>query len=124
MNIQREYKRLRQLNWTAQLAWSAAKTNVAWDEAEARGPVRVVCEPDEYMTLEDLCGDNASKRELRLVQARAERDGVWNYRTEYLDPIEGWTLADQCAGFVGDDWHDSLYDVDMKQSALKRIPKH
>jgi len=119
-SIKREYLRLRQQGWTASLAWRAAKVNVRWRELDDE-LVRVRAVVDECMTLEDLAGDNASKKELEELQARCERDGVWDYCTEYLDPVDGWTFADQCGGFVGDDWEDSGYDVDMKQAALDAL---
>lgn len=35
---------------------------------------------------------------------RIERDGVCGVVAEYRDPDLGWTHADSCWGYVGDDW--------------------
>lgn len=119
--LKHEYLRLRRKDWAAEQAWRAAKVNDAWADAEEDGLVRVRAEVDECLTLEDLAGDNATARELGELQARCEQDGVWFYITEYLDPVDGWTTADGCGGFVGDDWIDSGYDVDMKAAALDAL---
>lgn len=121
MNRKQEYERLRRLGWTAINAWRTAGANTRFAELEARGLVRVVCEPDECLTIDDLFGEGGTERELKAFEARCERDGVWHYATEYLDPIDGWTHADSCGGFVGDDWQDSGYDADMKEAAIEAL---
>lgn len=41
---------------------------------------------------------------------RIERDGVYGVVAEYRDADLGWTEADSCWGFIGNDWRDGCED--------------
>jgi len=133
-HVETEYYRLRNchVRWDvpksflpaptpAAQAWRAAKINMAWEAAEHAELVRVNPLVDECCSVEDLAGTEATQEEINRVEARCNNEGVWDYHTEYFDPVEGWTFADQCGGFIGDDWIDSGYDVDMKEAALAAL---
>lgn len=49
---------------------------------------------------------------------RAEREGVYGVCAQYRDTDGAWVRADECWGFVGDDWRESGYDTDAIASAL------
>jgi len=124
--VKAEYRRLRAKEWPARDALRAAKVKDAWEDAEAEGLVRAICEPeidyydDSYVDTWEI--SDARKARIKAdIAARIERDGHWMYATEYLDPVDGWTVADSCGGFVGEDFEDSGYDTDMREAALKAL---
>jgi hypothetical protein len=59
------------------------------------------------------------ERERKAEVERVERDGVWGVVGEFFDGEE-WQHADSCFGFIGDDWKDSGYDVDIMASTLRQ----
>jgi hypothetical protein len=118
--------------------WQSAKREadirVQWADAEDKGLVRLRVEPDEHCDLGDLFGDTFDprvntgikperlEREKQAEIDRINRDGVWGIIGEYRCPTCGkWTQADSCWGFVGDDWRESGYDLDIMATALERI---
>jgi hypothetical protein len=118
--MSREYWRLRALGWRAQYAFHAARVNVRFEEAERRGLVRFIRQGDDTMTLEDLAGEGMSERQMLDFAYRVDTEGAWYVGTEFQ--IGGrWAPADSVGGFVGDDWKDSGYDVDMREAALERL---
>ena len=108
-----EYKRLRRLGWRASDAARAARVTERFDDAEAEELVRIHTMADydadtSYWTPDDY--------------ARAERDGVWGLCSDYRCPLcGGWVSADSVFGFIGDDYHDSGYDTDVKAEALRLL---
>lgn len=117
--VQREYLRLRRKDWRASEAWRAAKVNVAWDEAEANGLVKLEADVDECTYIEDLdpCGTPEQQAETMRI---AERDGVWVYTTFYLDPVDGFIPVDSIGGVIGE-LKDDGYDVELKRAALEAL---
>ena len=133
MNKVREYRRQRALGNPASMAWWHAKTNAAFYAAESScdhdrrercscdvdvGEVGLHVVPDECADLSFLdqaCFADVRERELE----RADRDGVWGVVSQAWDG-EAWEDVDSCFGFIGEDWQDSGYDVDIKASALER----
>jgi len=113
--IQREYARLRKLGYPASNAWRAAKVRARFDGEPC---VRLVGETDLLDLDVSWC---ETERELAELIDRANRDGVWMWRAEYLDPVDGWTSAWDCSGFIGDDFDDSGYDVDAREAALEAL---
>lgn len=55
----------------------------------------------------------------KVTNARIEREGHWilvaYFRANDSDP---WETCDSVGGFIGDDWKDSGYDVDLMAHAL------
>ena len=122
----REYRRLRRLGWQGLQALQAARTNLAWEDAEAEGLVRFRCEPDEcYQDDTDRyqgLRPSLRKRYEREDAETIEREGVWCYFAEWLrDDV--WETADSIGGCVGT-IADGGYDVDLKASALAALASH
>ncbi len=123
--VQSEYFRLRKLGFQAKWALSSAKSNIRFDELESDGLVEFKLEPDECADWDNLVGDcynpqvntdiqeSKLKEQERAEMDRANQDGVWGIvslvNNEQIDSV--W-------GFIGDDWKDSGYDSDVKQSAI------
>jgi hypothetical protein len=102
-----------------------------WEKAEDSGLVRLEIVPDEVCSLDDLLGDcfdpdvnSDIKSEILAKQKqweidRIERDGVWGVRGQFKCPsCHAWQDADSCWGFVGEDWRDSGYDLDIMDATL------
>lgn len=136
MNATREYWRLRKAGWRAADAWRAAHINAEFFNAECGphdmpepGAVRLQIVADDHCSLDDLFGDcynpkvnpdipRATLERQRAAEVeRVERDGVCGIVGEWFDGDE-WQQADSVYGFIGDDWRDSGYDVDIRASAL------
>ena len=129
--IVREYRRRRRNGWLATNALRAAKVQSAFDALEDE-TVRLRIVPDDYVGLDDLFGDTYNpdanpdipikqmEREKQEEIDRINRDGVWGVIGEYFDGCN-WQHADSCFGFVGDDWRDSGYDIDIMESALDAL---
>jgi hypothetical protein len=134
--ILRNYKRERSKGILAKHALQNAKTRAEWYEKECgehddpeMGSVRLRIVPDECADLADLDGDTFNpkvnpeiprarlEREQKEYHDKIDRDGVWGVIGEYYDG-ETWQHADSCFGFVGEDWKDSGYDVDIMQTTL------
>jgi len=105
-----------------------------WEKAEAAGLVRLTLEPDIDADLADLAGDcfnpdanptiqpHILEREYQEFVDRVNRDGVWGVIGEYKCPCcDHWTVADSCWGFVGDDWQESGYDLDIMHATLSQL---
>lgn len=122
-----EYTRLRRIGWRASEAFRAAKTkenfdalNVGENNEDPDGLVR-------FRIVEDLDGStdvnfDGTEKEIEKVRERANQLGLWGIVGEYrLTPTSGWWPADSVWGFVGDDWRDSGYDVDIMANTLKAL---
>ena len=132
MTLLREYHRLRVKGWQALTAFDAAKTRVAWHQSDMQGLVRLRVVPDECSDMDNLKGDcfnpkvNADipasrlEREERAFEDRVDRLGVWGIVGEYFDGEE-WQHADSVWGFVGEDWQDSGYDIDVMRMTLDAL---
>lgn len=150
-----EYRRLRTAGWNANEAYRAAKIAADWNDVggftfdgddrganvapgesvHCLGPVRLILEPDESYSLDNLKGDTYNRavnpdipesrmaREESEFEERVERDGVWTLVGQYWDG-ETWQHADSCCGFVGDDWKDSGYDTDIMNTTLTAWRAH
>lgn len=115
-SIQREYARLRAKGWTASYAFGAAKTNVAFAEAEALGHVRIEHVSDDMPYEYGDAGDDPKWR--AEVDRLIDSWGVWGIVAYYRDAVGDEHVADSCFGFIGNDLEDNGYDSDIKQSAL------
>lgn len=96
--------------------------------------MRLQVEPDDSVDLDNLIGDafdpnvnQAIKPEKLKEQKQHEidrinRDGVWGVISEYKCPACGsWKTADSCWGFIGDDYKDSGYDLDVMEETLNKL---
>jgi len=112
------------------------KTRAEWhtwecgefDHAEL-GSVRLRVVPDDCVSFDDLEGDTFNpkvnndvplarlEREQKQFREKVNREGVWGVIGEYWDGEE-WVHVDSCFGFVGDDWKESGYDIDIMRATL------
>ncbi len=140
----RLYRQFRERGFTVKCAWAGAKTKQAWDSLDFGdvGPnqdrtlVRLRVMPDECCELDNILGDSYDpkvnpdipaerlERERQAEIDRINRDGVWGVIGEYrVSADEEWEQADSCWGFVGDDWKNSGYDIDIMQTTLDALEK-
>jgi hypothetical protein len=132
----REYARERATGTLAKNALHNVRIRAAWRKAEwdehsepEIGDVRLRIVADDSADLDDLFGDTFNpkvnsdiplarlERERQAEVDRVNRDGVWGVIGEYYDGEE-WQHADSCFGFIGEDWKDSGYDVDIMSQTL------
>ena len=97
--------------------------------------VRLLICPDDSMDWDDLKGDcydpdlhpdikpEILKKQEEEEIERVNREGVYGVKGEFFDG-EGWIETDDCWGFVGDDWKESGYDIDIMRSAIDGYNKH
>lgn len=116
-----------------------AMIRAAWETAEESGLVRLRVEPDDVCDLDNLLGDcfdptanpdikpERLEREKQHEIDRIDRDGVWGVIGEYKSSVcptcgrgGEWEQADSCWGFVGEDWKDSGYDLDIMAETLSK----
>lgn len=119
----------------AKSAWENAVRNAEiinkWEQLEDDGKVRLKIEPDESADFDDLCGDSfnpkvnpeISYNNLMLQKShfrdKVNQEGVWGIVGEYYNG-EKWIHADSVWGFVGDDWKESGYDLDVKWETIRQ----
>jgi hypothetical protein len=123
-----EYQRLRGKGWRAADAMRAARVNVAFDEAEEEGLVRFrvepECEPYDSSYVDTWEESPArAQRIKRELDDRIERDGHWYIAADVLCCAEHdhWSRVDGVGGFIGEDFIDSGYDVDVREAALHAV---
>ena len=120
-------------------AFREAKIRVRWeamdgdeasefDEYHFSDKVRLLIVPDADCTYDCACDNVKCEQSWR---EHAERDGCWGIVGQYRS-IEGgfgasgsgvrqwtsWVDTDAVFGFVGDDWRNSGYDLDIMESAM------
>lgn len=144
--ILREYRRRRAiaLHWALQARsrheknmrrasepLSSARTVAAFN---ANPNVRLRTADDPHSTVEDLAGDmfnpkydgltpSQRERERKAFVERVRDEGATCLIGEYFDG-DDWQHADSCWGFIGDDWKDSGYDVDIMRATLSAYDAH
>jgi hypothetical protein len=114
MTVKQWYKRERAKGWRASQALHNANIRNQWEQ---RDDVRLLTEPDcspyddSYI---DTWGDSAEKvtKVRKELWDRIEREGVCGIVGQYFDGSD-WVTSDNCWGFIGDDWQDSGYDIDV-----------
>lgn len=126
--VSREYHRLRDKGWNASAAYRSAKTHARWRVAECDGLVRIVLTQDEdaydvsYVDTWDDASHHEKERIKKDILSQVARDGVWTITGEYRQSDDDdWTAIDSVGGFVGDDWRDSGYDVDVMLTTLDAL---
>jgi len=130
-NERREYARLRVQGWSAGEALRTARTNVRFSQLEAAGVARLRVEPDSepydasFIDAWDDMSEAERKREKAEILTRANNEGVYGFVCEIRNPYrhELWEQVDACWGFIGDDWRNSGYDTQAKDSAIEALAK-
>jgi hypothetical protein len=132
--LHRTYRKFRAEGLRASHAMHAARTELAWDEAEAAGLVRLRWVPDEecyddsYIDMWTDVRECDRKRMRKDLWAQIERDGVWGIVAEYVSPVcpcckHGgvWEQGGSVWGFVGE--RDCGYESDVKSECLDALAK-
>jgi hypothetical protein len=110
---------------------ASARTVAAFD---ANPNVRLRVEYDPHSCIDDLAGDmfnpkydglthSQRERERKAFIDRVNDEGATGIIGEYFDG-EDWQHADSVWGFIGDDWKDSGYDVDIMRATLDAYGAH
>jgi len=119
LDVHQEYRRLRALGFRAVDAMRSARIAAAFEEEQEAGTLRFRVVPDECFDDTHL---DMTDNERRQLWARINCDGVWGIVSEYRCACCGaWREAESVWGFVGDDFVDSGYDVDVKVEALQKL---
>ncbi len=142
------YKAARARGNTAQQSIREARIRAKWnslngsivgdelvleDEPSWEGHVRLRITPDESPYDDDSFIDTwddeiitVDGTEMNNEQYRAwlwdriERDGVWGVIGEYWDGAK-WQHADSYWSFIGDDWKNSGYDIDIMDATMDKL---
>lgn len=117
-DVKREYLRLRRRGWRAVDAIRAARIHERWRELEGdRVKIDLLPEIDAYDY--DLV---ESEKDRKAIAARIESEGYW-IAVAYirLHDDDEWEEVESIGGFIGDDFDDSGYDVDLKLTALEAL---
>jgi hypothetical protein len=126
--VLREIERLRAKGYPMHLATCHARTVAAFRDAEVAGLVRLVVVPDEDYSVScsepdwKACYDRESER-ARVKKAwwsRVEDEGMWTLIAQVWRDND-WQHVDSVGGFLGEDWRDSGYDVDLMGAALDAL---
>lgn len=124
--VTKEYNRLRSKDWIASAAFRAASIHARFTQYEGKF-VKLSCEPeidwydDSYIDSWD-CSEQEKKRFKKELADRIEREGHWILAAYCrVDESNRWEMVDSVGGFIGDDFIDSGYDVDLKRAALKEL---
>jgi len=116
------YRAERKLGFSAADAMRNAKIRTNWN-AICPEYVQLAIVPDcdidlSYLDQED-CFSTSAKQE---TIDRCNRDGAWGIVGQYrLTDESEWITVDSCWGFVGDDWENSGYDIDIMQATLDAL---
>lgn len=119
------YNRERKLGFSAKCALQNAKTREKFKRYECAGLVRIRIEPDlerydeSYVDTWD-CSSKKKDRIKKEIFAKLERDGAWGIIAEAC-VNERWMEMDSVWGFIGEEWRDSGYDVDLMMAAIDCI---
>jgi len=112
-----EYKRLRSLGYAPKDALRCARIRAQFEALVEQDLARFRTEPDDdWSTPLDMDG---TPEDLAAVKARMDQEGVWGIVVDVRCTCCGnWDQVDSCWGFVGEDWRDSGYDVDLMAAAI------
>lgn len=129
---QKLYLKFRKLGYSPSQALRAAKITMKWHLAESRGRVGLDILPDTDVSFDNLTGDCFNpkynlgisatnlKRQEKAFLDKVNNDGVWGIvGYAYVGKYGTRKDIDSCWGFVGDDWRNSGYDLDIMQATLE-----
>lgn len=138
--VEKEYKRLRKSGERASQAIYAARIIAEWEELDgvavfegdpyddsqdSRVRILIRVDDDPSTAMDFDCGILGCEQDCRIHKAEArriERNGVVGIEGQYRSSLEAdWVHADSVYGFVGDDWKDSGYDVDVMSQTLEAL---
>jgi len=124
---------------SAKFAFNSAKNYVkvmsAWEQYKDNLVMLEIVPDEVYYSPDDLFGDTfnpnvntdidpeqLAKEEQEAID-RANREGIWGIVGKYkvacdCQNCDGWHTSDSVWGFVGDDWKNSGYDIDVMYQTL------
>ena len=124
---------------SAERALNYAKREInvmlAWEQYEDELVMLEIVPDESYHSIDDLFGDiynpdvnidinpeRLAKEEQEAIE-RADREGIWGIVGKFkcncnCPRCDGWHTSDSVWGFVGDDWKDSGYDIDVMHQTL------
>jgi len=121
-----EYLRLRAMNHPADKALRAAKVNAEFHRLEGQlVKLDVVADPDPHdVSYVDTWGLSlrSTEREKKLILDRVRSEGHWclcAYARSHES--EDWELVDSVGDFVGNEYVDSAYAVELRATALAAL---
>lgn len=133
MTLEQYYREYRSKGCLARWAILSARTRVEWDKHEGED-VKLDIEPDDTWDMDNLKGDcfdprwinhitpERLKQEEKAFEQRVYDEGVWGMVGRAKCKCCGeWHVADSVWGFVGDDWENSGYDIDIMRETLAEI---
>jgi hypothetical protein len=118
-----EYRQQRQHHHTGSSALRAARILLAFKRVEQFGLVRLHVEPEidcydmSYIDTWEI-SDKKKEAEKKSLSDRIDQEGCWILVAQYKDE-DSWKTVDSVGGFIGDDWQNSGYDIDMMLGALE-----
>jgi DNA primase large subunit len=120
----RDYRRFRDLGYTAQYAIRAAKIIYQFRELESDELVRLIAqqETEDYFSVYGR--ENISKQEDKHIQELIDTWGCWHIRSEYRNKNDQWQRADSigmCIYKDPKDAFDNVYIIDLMQSAIEYV---
>jgi len=104
------------------------KINDVFKQAQADGLLRFRIVPDEtfyddsYIDTWDYLSESEKIKAKKEIRDRIEEDGVWGIIVDRKCSECGqWTEVDSVYGFIGNEYENSGYDIDVKKAGLKAI---
>ena len=121
-----EYSRLRSLGWRAKDAIDAARTLAQFERLEILGLVKLAIEPEQeqydasYVDTWDLSERRREAAKKEIMDRVASEGTYFVMAMARASESDEFLCVDSCGGFIGDDWIDSGYDVDLRRAAVER----
>lgn len=121
-----EFKRLRAAGVDIKRAREWAKVNVRFKALESRGLVQLRVEPEfephdaSYVDTWDASEED-KQRARQLIRDRIEHEGLHRVSSFMRCPVcATMHQVDSVGDFIGEDWCDSGYDIDLKRAAMRQ----
>lgn len=124
-----EIDRLRHKGWKLMDAVRAARTSAAFDIlSDDFVKLEPVSENEPYDdSYIDTWTDRTPRqreKDRKELRERIGNEGTWGLVSYWRpNPRASWDQVDAVGGFVGDDWKDSGYDVDLMNAALRAVAR-
>lgn len=120
------YQHYRDLGYTGIRALRNARIRIRFDALESEDRVRLHTEPeidyydDSYIDTWAHLSERSKARLKEEIAERIDREGHWILIGQWRkSPDDAWESADNCGGFIGDDYIDSGYDSDIMRATIE-----
>src|SRR5271170_7927826 len=124
-----EIEYLRSKGWKLMDAVRAARTRAAFDIlSDDFVKLEPVSDNEQYddSYIDTWTDRTARQREKdrKELWERIRSEGTWGLVSYWRpNPRASWNQVDAIGGFVGDDWKDSGYDIDLMSAALHEVAR-